>query len=148
QQITEMLLFLARADAETPISESATVDAWELLSEAVERWQAHARRGDLSVSPERGDEGSAPLWVRVHRPLFAQLLDNIIDNALKYSPAGTPVLLRAEHRAGGVRILVTDQGPGIPADELPQLFAPFFRGREARTNGRQGVGLGLAVAQR
>jgi signal transduction histidine kinase len=148
QQITEMLLFLARADAETQISESATVDAWELLSEAVERWQSHARRGDLNLSPQREKGDSAPLWVRVHRPLFAQLLDNLIDNALKYSAAGSPVLLRAERGAGGIRIMVKDQGPGIPADEAPQLFAPFFRGREARTNGRQGVGLGLAVAQR
>lgn len=173
QQITEMLLFLARADAEMRISGNSTVEARELLVEAVERWQMHPRRGDLRIeespltpnlsttrgersdgpltrdpSPSRGDGGDARLWVRVHRPLFAQLLDNIIDNALKYSPPGTPVLLRAGRAADGIRIAVEDRGPGIPAEELPQVFAPFFRGRDARTRGKHGVGLGLAVAQR
>ena len=146
QQITEMLLFLSRADAETPISDSNVVDAYELLGEAVERWETHPRGADLQIpSPQGGEERN---YVRVHRPLFAQLLDNIIDNALKYSPTGTPVVLRAARGPNRVRLIVQDQGPGIPVDELPQVFAPFFRGREARRNGRQGVGLGLAVAQR
>jgi two-component system sensor histidine kinase KdpD len=81
--------------------------------------------------------------VRADAVLLGQLLDNLLDNALKYSDG--PVQLRAAAGGGALRIEVLDRGPGIEADELPRLFETFFRGRRAA--GVRGAGLGLAVCR-
>ena len=69
-------------------------------------------------------------------------LVNVLENALKFSPPDSPVLLRAESRDGDVVFRVEDQGPGIEADEAESIFEPFHRGR-----GSGGSGLGLAIAR-
>jgi signal transduction histidine kinase len=77
-----------------------------------------------------------------------QLLDNLLENACKYSPAGTPITvsLRAEDEA--VCLTVADVGCGIATEDWPHLFEPFYRSVQARRQGVPGLGLGLAVAQR
>ena len=89
-----------------------------------------------------------PLTVRAHPPLFAQLVDNLLENACKYSEPGTEVVVRIWREAGSVVLGVQDHGRGLRAEELDRVFEPFFRGEEARRDGHAGVGLGLAVAQR
>ncbi len=80
--------------------------------------------------------------------LLAQLVDNLLDNACKYSEAGTPVTLRVSAEPDSVRLLVADEGIGIEPADLPHVFEPFYRSPQARRLGRGGVGLGLAVARR
>jgi two-component system, OmpR family, sensor kinase len=92
--------------------------------------------------------GGGPLEVRVQAPLLGQLLDNLLDNACKYSDPGTPITLRLGCEAGAVLLSVEDAGCGIAAEDLPHVFEPFYRSERARHAGRPGVGLGLAVAQR
>jgi len=87
------------------------------------------------------DDAAPP--VRVDGPQIERVLANLVDNALKFSPAGTPVVVRVEHGATELRIHVIDQGPGMRADERETLFRPFERG----TNGARGAGLGLAIAR-
>jgi signal transduction histidine kinase len=86
--------------------------------------------------------------VRVQPALFGQLVDNLLDNACKYSPPGTPIRVRVEADDSGVTLAVEDGGPGVAAEDVPQLFEPFFRSAQARRQGVAGVGLGLAVARR
>ena len=86
--------------------------------------------------------------VQVHPSLLAQLLDNLLENACKYSEPGTPVVVRSWHEGGSVSLSVEDRGRGLAADELANVFEPFFRGETARREGHAGVGLGLAVARR
>ena len=86
--------------------------------------------------------------VRVHPPLLAQLVDNLLENACKYSEPGTPIVVRAWREGGSVALGVEDQGRGLAAEELANVFEPFFRGETARREGHAGVGLGLAVARR
>jgi signal transduction histidine kinase len=143
EQIGESLLFLARADAEAHVRGLETADVRRLLHQAANRFRAHARNADLSV--EFPAHGTA---VRVHPQLFAQMLDNLLDNAAKYSRPGMPIRLGADRLNGTIAIRVEDAGPGIPADELPRLFQPFFRGAGAEAAGTPGTGLGLAVAER
>jgi signal transduction histidine kinase len=76
------------------------------------------------------------------------LLDNLLENACKYSEPGTPIVARAWCETDAVWLAVEDRGCGIPADDLPRLFEPFYRTEAARRLGRAGVGLGLAVARR
>src|SRR5262249_50924677 len=77
-----------------------------------------------------------------------QLVDNLLDNACKYSEAGTPIHLLLERARHGMTLTISDEGVGIRAEDLPHLCDPFYRSSEARRLGRPGVGLGLTVVQR
>jgi signal transduction histidine kinase len=143
-RVVEALLFLARADAEAELPDLERVDLAGWAAEHLLTWSGHERAPDLCF--ERG--GREPLWARVHRPLLGQLLDNLLENACKYSEAGTPITVRAWCEADGVALAVEDQGCGIPAEDLSHVFEPFYRSESARRLGRAGVGLGLAVARR
>jgi signal transduction histidine kinase len=75
-----------------------------------------------------------------------QVLANLITNASKYAPEGTPVTIRAETADGFVRVTVADEGPGIPLDEQNRLFQRFFRSRTVREQAG-GLGLGLSICR-
>jgi two-component system sensor histidine kinase KdpD len=76
--------------------------------------------------------------------LTGQLLVNLVENATKHTPSGCAIRVRAHREAGGARIEVSDEGPGLPEGPPEQVFAKFFQGRGARAGG---VGLGLAVCR-
>lgn len=75
-------------------------------------------------------------------------LDSLLENSCKYSEPGTPITVRGWCEPGAVALSVEDRGCGIPAEDLPRVFEPFYRAESARRLGRAGVGLGLAVARR
>jgi signal transduction histidine kinase len=79
---------------------------------------------------------------------IGQVLRNLLGNAAKYSPPGTPITLRAERRRGRVRIEVEDKGPGIHPADLPLIFEKFGRGVGDSANHIPGVGLGLYLSRR
>jgi two-component system, OmpR family, sensor kinase len=80
--------------------------------------------------------------------LLERVLENLLDNAVRYTPAGGRVVLEVAPAEGEVAIAVADTGPGIPAEEVGQVFDRFYRGRrESRAEG-DGAGLGLAIARR
>jgi two-component system OmpR family sensor kinase len=89
-----------------------------------------------------------PLVCRHDPARLGQVLTNLLSNALKFSPAGGAVVLAAAPMDGGVRMTVSDQGPGIPPDELPTLFTPFATGSARPTGGERRTGLGLAIVKR
>jgi heavy metal sensor kinase len=144
RQIVEMLLFLARADAEakSPSLERIDLKAW--LTEHLASWSGHARGADFRLQIK----GDSPWWVRTQAPLLGQLVDNLLENACKYSTAGTPITVSLAREEGTVCLTVADAGPGIAEEDLPHIFEPFYRSAEARRQGVPGTGLGLAVAQR
>ena len=87
--------------------------------------------------------------VRADPVLMRRAIDNVLDNADKYSPdPDAPVVLRAEISAGRVIFEVRDHGIGISEQDLPQIFAPFFRSDRSRSREAGGVGLGLTLAKR
>jgi two-component system sensor histidine kinase KdpD len=75
-----------------------------------------------------------------------QVLSNLIENAAKYSPPGTQIVVRARRTGREVRVEIADEGPGIPPSSVPHLFDPFYRVDES-TPRTKGLGLGLAVAK-
>ena len=81
-------------------------------------------------------------------PKIGQVLDNLLTNAVKYSPPPNRIDVAAESEAGLVSISVTDHGPGIPEAEQPQVFLPFRRTSVRSTGGEASTGLGLAIARR
>ena len=78
--------------------------------------------------------------------LLRRALENLLGNAIKFSPPGSTVLLQVSEEASQVRFAVKDQGPGIPPEDLPHLFEFFYRGKAA--TGEEGFGLGLATVKR
>lgn len=140
-RLINQLLALARAEPEAGL-QLAALDlrqlAREVTSEAVP--QALARDIDLGLEAE-----DAPLPVAGHGGLLRELLANLIDNAIQYTPPGGEVTVRLRRTAGTVTLQVCDNGPGIPESEREQVFARFYRGR-AEGQGK-GCGLGLAIVQ-
>lgn len=142
--IVESLLFLARADddATLPDAELIALAAW--LPGYMGRWRQHARRADITLrAAENGD-----CRIIASPALLTRLLDNLVENALKYSSAGSRVEVAVSSDGDGVAVTVADQGRGIADDDLPAIFEPFFRSRAARDAGIAGTGLGLAIAMR
>jgi two-component system, OmpR family, sensor kinase len=142
RQIIESLLLLAQPEGVLP--EPTVVDLADWVPDHLERWASHPRASDLRT--EIAADGS--LCVRAHPALLAQLVDNLLENACKYSTPATPIVVRAWRENGTIALGVEDRGCGLADDDLTRVFEPFFRTELARTQGQPGVGLGLAVAQR
>jgi signal transduction histidine kinase len=138
----EALLFLARSDADAPPPPKELVELRQWVPEFITTLAARPRHGDISFEPQT----VAPLRIAAHLPLLREMVGNLIDNALKYSPPGTPVVVRAYAEGGNTTLAVEDRGPGIPEADLPHLFEPFFRSGAAALV--PGSGIGLAVVAR
>ena len=78
---------------------------------------------------------------------MTQVLVNLLDNALRYTPAGGTISLAARQIPEGVAVVVKDTGPGIPAEDLSHLFERFYKGDKSRQREEGGSGLGLAIAK-
>jgi two-component system, OmpR family, sensor histidine kinase KdpD len=133
-RLVDDLLDLSRleAGAAPPAREVWALD--DLVREAVRSLNARDR---VEVA------GEAPL-VDVDAGQIQRVLANLIENALKFSPAGAPVHVRIAATRKEAIVRVTDQGPGLAEDELERVFEPFYRGSDAA---RSGAGLGLAIAR-
>lgn len=107
----------------------------------------------LTQIPERLEGRPLTLDIPPHLPpvdvdfsLMVQVLVNLLDNALKYSPAGSPLTLAAALKEEGVQLAVLDRGQGLRQEDLPHLFEKFYRGRPDGS-GAGGTGLGLSIAR-
>jgi heavy metal sensor kinase len=144
RQIVESLLFLARAESEAGRPELHPLALAPFVCAHLRGWSGHDRAGDLRVDLEPG----AGVWVCAHPPLLGQLVDNLLDNAAKYSAPGTPIDVRVWRSGDHVALAVQDRGIGLSPEDRAHLFEPFYRSAEARRRGYAGVGLGLAVVRR
>jgi signal transduction histidine kinase len=142
-QIIESLLFLARPDDASVLPEPECVDLADWCRTWLAGWQEQARAADIVLQPDAG-----AFFIRTHPSLLGQILDNLLDNACKYSEPGTPVLVRLAAADGCMTLTVTDRGCGIDEADRVRVFEPFFRSKTARSLGKPGTGLGLTVAHR
>lgn len=119
---------------------SEQVNLSELVRETVMEWAEKdlARRHDLGLS----DLPESPVYIRGEPWMLREMTGNLIDNALRYTPAGSEITVRLELRSGRVTLSVEDNGPGVSEDLLARLHHPFERGGRQDT---EGSGLGLAI---
>ena len=143
RQIIESLMFLARADGATPLGPPERIDLNDWCQGRLDAWAEHARAGDFSFRASGG-----PAVTTTHPALLGQVLDNLLDNACKYSEPRTPIGVSVEATPDHACLTVSDAGCGIASDQQALIFEPFYRTPEARWQGRAGVGLGLAVVHR
>lgn len=94
------------------------------------------------------DGPGEPVTLEADAHLLGRALGNLLENAVRFTPAGGEVRLRWREGAGRLVFSVADTGPGIPPQDLPRLFDPLFRGESSRNRETGGAGLGLTIAQR
>lgn len=140
--LSDGLLFLTRADHGILHAETATVDLSELLEILAEQIQPLAESRELKLATNL----EASLLVEGDQDLLIRLLSNLLDNALKYTPAGGHISLSLHHKRNAALIEVSDTGRGISTEHLPHLFERFYRVEEDRSSISGGTGLGLAMA--
>jgi signal transduction histidine kinase len=143
------LLDLARLEAGTLKFEQTPLDLGDLLRTVSQKLDLQAQHGQIDLSLDLPDPGdNAPLSIIGDADRLAQGFANLVDNAIKFTPAGGQVQVSARPVEGWAEIRVADSGPGIPADELERVFERFYQVDKARRGGEQrGVGLGLAIAR-
>jgi two-component system sensor histidine kinase KdpD len=127
--------------------ESSNVQAELVLGDVADVVAAAARRSRERFGAQRLEivaPRRLPL-VRMDAVLLEQVFENLLENAAKFSPDDAPVRVELEAAGGSIRVLVEDQGPGIPDDELEHVFEKFYRGRHATRHA--GSGLGLAICR-
>ena len=91
--------------------------------------------------------GSQALWVEIDTDKFAQVIDNIMNNAIKYSPDGGVITVKLRQEQQKIVLSISDQGLGIPRENLGKIFDRFYRVDKARSREQGGTGLGLAIAK-
>lgn len=136
---TNQMLALARADSAS--IEPEPVDANTLARDVARKWWADARERGVDLGLE-ADEPS--LRVLVQPSLLAEALNNLVHNAIRYTPRGGQVTVQVGRLAGQAAITVLDTGPGIPSAELDRVGERFFRGSNVD---QPGTGLGLSIVQ-
>lgn len=152
-RLVNELLVLTRADAGALQLNFQTTDLAKLAASRCDVFSQLAARQNIKLEckadrPPTGTSQSAPL-VRADPDRLAQVIDNLLDNAIRYSPEKTTITMSVKEANDGVECAVSDQGAGIPAQHLPLIFERFYRVDAARSRNRTdgGTGLGLAIAR-
>ncbi len=145
-ELVEGLLTLARADEGRAELHREAVDLRTIVEEVRETGELLAEQHELTVGVRVPD---VPVVVDVDRARMRQLILNLLENAVKYTPPGGTVRLELAAAPGAVRLAVADSGIGIAPGDLPHLFDRFWRADAARTRSgeRAGTGLGLAICK-
>lgn len=142
-RLIEDLLAVSRIESQTDSSTLSPVSIRQLAEEVADELRSKAAGHEIELAlPE-----TLPL-VETDPGKVHQILCNLVDNALKYTPAGTTVQVTASAHANGVSISVTDQGGGIPAGAQDKIFDRFYQVDQSATRAVGGAGLGLYICRR
>jgi signal transduction histidine kinase len=146
-RLVEQVLTLARLDERqhSLIGEREQASVEAVVTGVVELLRPLAEARELRVEVALEQAAAA---TRVPRDALAQIVTNLVDNAIKFSPiAGAPIELTATRRADTLSLRVCDRGPGVAPELLPRMFEAFVRGRREHEQATPGTGIGLAVVE-
>ena len=145
-QMVNELLDLSRMEQAVTQLDIAEVSLPTIVRGALERLRTFAERQGVVLVADLPEDGSLPS-VQGDEERLGQLLVNLLHNAVKFSPAGTQVVVRAAVEGDELIVSVADQGAGIPRQDLDRIFERFYKVDKARVRGMGGTGLGLAIAR-
>ena len=134
--MSKTLLQLSKLDHANIDVEPVTLNT--VASEVVQRYDKNANRIRLKQSKK-------PLVVKANPSSIEELMTILVDNALKYSPDGSPIKINLSQHGRSALFEITNSGEGIPATDLPHIFDRFYRSDTSRSTGGSGLGLALAT---
>ena len=140
--VTE-LIALSKLQGAEKLPDLEVVDVDAVVDEALDRTRLTAENASITISTDR----PSGLEILGDRTLLVSALTNLIENAIAYSPAGSPVTISRSLRDGKVAMAVTDRGIGIAKEDQERVFERFFRVDKARSRATGGTGLGLAIVK-
>jgi signal transduction histidine kinase len=145
--LIDNLFELAQLDIGTVEIQGESASLSDMISDTL---QAFAARAQVKTITLTGDAGTDidPVWMDSAQ--INRVLNNLLDNALRHTPAGGTITLTAERDAARVRVQVRDTGEGVSPDDLPHIFNYFYRGEQSRSRdgfAQGGAGLGLATVK-
>ncbi|HQR25631.1 MAG TPA: HAMP domain-containing sensor histidine kinase [Nocardioides sp.] len=143
RRLSDDLSALSRSDEGRLDLRPVRVDLREVVAPAVQRLQAQAEDADLTLGLEAGPD---PVVVDVDEDRIAQVVTNLVGNALQATPAGGRVAVTVRGSATGAEIVVADTGVGLARDDLERVFERFYRAGRA-SDRREGSGIGLTIAR-
>lgn len=144
RELIESLLYLSRADSDAQMPDLEPIDLYDWAPKLLAEWNSHPRIADLRWTAK----ARQACWIKANPSLLAEAVNNLLENAIKYSNPGQPVEVSVNVDNAIASISVADRGDGISVEDQRHLFEPFFRSASARRKGVAGVGLGLAVVAR
>ena len=142
-EVVESLLALSKLDAGEASAERVRFDLAELVTTTAEQMSLLAEDKNIRVECD----AARNVIVEGDRSRMKQVVVNLLDNAIKYTPNGGNVLLRIAREGDNAILEVVDNGVGIPADALPHMFKRFFRVDDSRSREQGGAGLGLSIVK-
>jgi two-component system phosphate regulon sensor histidine kinase PhoR len=143
-RLTEDLLMLSKMDADRLELETRRIAVGAFIEGCMETAQPRAKDKDLRLSVNQADKIPD---IAGDRRRLTEVLQNLLDNAIQYTPAGGQIMVSAEVDDSEVVFTVSDTGIGIPQTEQPRIFERFYRVDVARSREVGGTGLGLAIAK-
>jgi signal transduction histidine kinase len=144
EQIDELIgevLFLSELETGREVVALGSTRVRPVLDEVVERLAARAARAAVEIRVVAGDDLELPL----RRRMLRVVVENLLENAIRYAGDGAHVEVTARRRRGRVVLRVVDDGPGVADEDLPRIFERFYRADRARAS--RGTGLGLAIVK-
>jgi PAS domain S-box-containing protein len=141
-RLVDDMLEMTRIDAGRLSLRRAHTDLVTVAGEAIERVRVTARNTPITLAT--GESEIVGMWDAAR---LGQVLYNLLDNAIKYSPDGGEITVRVARDGGTARVSVTDQGVGVAPEEAPHLFEQFFRGTPTVERSIKGFGIGLSVCK-
>ncbi len=147
------LLVLSRMDRGTTKLELEWVNFTDFVSHLLNRFDMIVEHDQGEAQSEskqyviKRDLGNQALWIEIDTDQMMRVIDNIMNNAIKYSPDGGTITVRLQQRQNQVLLSIADQGLGIPRKDLSKIFDRFYRADKARSRAQGGTGLGLAIAK-
>ena len=147
-RLVNNLLTLTRADSDALKLNPQNFDLKELINERCHAFQKLLSQNAVSIKIDTpGHEGSIDLVVYADVDRVSQVFDNILDNAIRYAPAGSEITISIMVSGPNVICSISDLGDGISSEHLPYIFERFYRADPARDRGTGGSGLGLSIAR-
>jgi two-component system phosphate regulon sensor histidine kinase PhoR len=143
RELIDDLMDLAQIESGAVELQRTELPLAALLDEAAASFAATAQERSIRISAE----ADPSLSVEGDKRRLSQVVHNLVDNAIKFSPEGATVTLRGEREPGGASLSVSDEGPGIPRSEQDKIFQRFYQIDRSRSKSRPGTGLGLAIVK-